>query len=756
MPLGGRRRGSDARYLLTFVGTAGLLLAGTLVLVLYVLPERYVLSSGFVEGNLNLPDPAIPFEAVDPRFIAARPAPPPADTVSVRGPGEIFWEQVIPLIDSEAWDDAIGLFALYLGSNPEDEGARREYAITLTKAGYAERAIPLFERLLANRGDAETRLLLARTLRDAGRVADASEHYAVLVDVSPNDEALRLEHAAALAWIEAYEEAIEVLLAGANENPGSVPIRAELGRVLYYSGDLAAAETTLAELTPAQRATAGASELYGTIVAERTPPVAEPAPEPEPTLLEQAIRAREEDRFPEADSLFQAAIDADPERADVWQAYADFRQYEQSDMAGALEALSAVERLEGGGDTALQLRMAQLEVWLDDLDAADGRLAGLAPLLETGPSTSTELADLLALRGDIARWRGDRPAAARSYGEALAVDPGHPSALSGSEVLHTDVSRVLIESEQPGLGGIARSFLDTDDFHRVDFGGEWRGIDGSWVWMTASGARVMSGFDLSNGSADRSGLFAALEGGRWWRVGTVRTVARIGVQTVRSGEVDLAFGASVRHAGSSGQRTDVDIDSEPAHVSANTLQASEADVRQDRLAVAHARPLGSSWSLAASGEVASLRHRGLSGTDDNVRSAGSAAVVRALGGGFSAGVRTRALTYVDAAPTSGGRALYWDPEWSFAFGPLLRWEDRLSSVWQIEASAAPGVGLMRERVGQETQVVPDITASFRALRDGARYRTSIEVTYGQGRFTGYRSVALTLGFAARGWMGVGR
>ena len=92
MARGNRRRRADARYLLTFVGTAGLLVSGTLVLVLYVLPERYVLSSGFVEGNLNLPDPTIPFEPVAPRLGAALPPAPAPDTTVVRGPAEIFWE----------------------------------------------------------------------------------------------------------------------------------------------------------------------------------------------------------------------------------------------------------------------------------------------------------------------------------------------------------------------------------------------------------------------------------------------------------------------------------------------------------------------------------------------------------------------------------------------------------------------------------------------------------------------------------------
>ncbi len=758
MARGDNRRRADARYFLTFVGTAGLLLSGTLVLVLYVLPERYVLSSGFVEGNLNLPDPSIPFEAVESRFVAARPMSAPPDTAVVRGPAERFWEEVLPLIAAEEWDAAIGLFALYLGSNPTDDGARREYAITLAKAGYADRAIPLFERLLGSGDDPELRLLLARTLRDAGRVADASVHYRVLIAGAPTDESLVLEHAGALAWIEAYPEAIDIIEGGLRVVPLSVLLRAELGRLQYLAGQLVAAERTLGELSASERAEAGATELYRTIVGELTPPEVEPIPAPEPTVLERAVGAREEGRFEEADSLFLVAIGAQPDRPDLWQAYADFLQYERQDLPGALGALKEVVRLQGEtgpGAAALQYRMAQLEVWTDDLDAAELRLVRLTASIDPEAST-VELGDALALRGDIARWRGDRPAAARRYDEALTVDPLHVSALAGAEALREDVSRVLVENEQPGLGGIARSFSDTDDFHRLDLGGEWRGIDGSWVWATTSGARLMRGFDLASASADRDGLFAELEGGRWWRSGTVRTVARLGAQTVRDGATDLSVGLGARFGGAAGQRTDVDLDSEPAHLSANTLQSSEADVRQDRLAVSHTRALGPVWSMAVSGEAASLSHRGVTGSDRNLRAAGSAALARSVGGGFSAGARARALSYSSSAPTSVGRGLYWDPEWSLSVGPLLRWEDRVSSTWRLEASASPGVGMMRERTGAETQVVPDINASFRALREGARYRTSVDVTYGQGRFTGYRSLTIGVGFAAHGWTGTGR
>ena len=47
-----------------------LLVSGTLVMVLFVLPQRYVLSSGFREGSLVLPSPSTPFEPTFPNRIS--------------------------------------------------------------------------------------------------------------------------------------------------------------------------------------------------------------------------------------------------------------------------------------------------------------------------------------------------------------------------------------------------------------------------------------------------------------------------------------------------------------------------------------------------------------------------------------------------------------------------------------------------------------------------------------------------------------
>ncbi|MEM7416939.1 MAG: tetratricopeptide repeat protein [Gemmatimonadota bacterium] len=764
MTAANRRRKADVRYFLTFAGTAGLLVSGTLVLVLYVLPQRYVLSSGFMEGSLNFPEPTVPFEPLNPRVIAAISAPT-VDEV-VRGPAELFWEQVLPLLAAERWDDAIGLFALYLGSYPDDRGVQREFALTLTKAGYSDRAIPILERLLDGGHDPSLRLLLARTLRDADRVQDAGRHYRVLLDATPADEDLILEWAGALSWEEEYAGAIDVLRAGLVEVPGSPRIRAELARLLYLSGDLTGARALLLELSPEQLAEDGsASLLLRTVVAELTPPPPPPEEVVEPTTLERAVRAREEGRLDEAEALFRAALEANPDSFDAWQAYADFLQYERLDLGAALAALYEVERLDDREVVAgRDYRLAQLEAWTDDLRRAEHRLLRLIPNLpgppipvgteETEADPPVAMADALSLLGDVLRWQGDRGAAAERYVQALAEDPNHVEAAAGLERLRADTQRALIEAELPGIGGIVESFADTDDFRRLDLGGAWRGIDGSWVWGTRTGARVLRGIDLSNASGDLTGAFAELEGGRWWRRGTLRTTLRMGAQTIRPSATDLSVGATFRQAGADGARTDIDVDYEPAHVSANTLQSAVGDVRQARVAFTHNRPLSGPWSLSAAAEAASLDHRELS-SDRNLRAAVSASVGRSVGSGWSSGVSVRALGYTEGASVAGVRPLYWDPELSLATGPFVQWQEEFGALWRIEARATPGVGLIRERATGDSQFVPDLSATFRTVRDGARYRTLIEVVYGQGRFDGYRSFGLNLSFSARGWTGTG-
>ncbi len=757
-------------YVFKFVGTAALLVVGTLALVLYVLPERYVLSSGFREGSLNLPNPAIPFEPAPPLRVAAVPglSRGPGGIFDVdpgppfRGPSELFWEEVLPLLDEGRYADAIPLFTRYLSRYPNDVGARREYGITLAAAGYRDRALPLLEELLEN-DDPELRLLVARLLRDEGRVAEAGRHYRRLLDDRPADDALHVEWARALSWIEDYEGAEAVLRQALSRNPGSVILRAELARVLVYANRLDEARALLASLSEDDLRREGLLEIRNDVVAWLTPPPdTASAPALAPTLLEQALRAREADDVVEAHRLFRAALDETPGAAGTWAAYADFLQYELEDFEGALAALREVERL-SDADPARQFRMARLEIWTGRSDDARARLEGLLRLLDSGgvadpagdpTEPSPGRADVLATLGDLHRWDGDRLPAVRRYEAALEADSTHGGAHSGLDMIRGEVDRYLVEIERPGIGAIARGFADTDDFRRYDAGGEWTGLHDAWAWSTRSGLRRVEGLEVSGAPGDRQGVFAELEGARWWRWGTIRTAVHVGIQNVRANQADLGVGASVRFIGDSRRRTDVRFDHEPAFALTNTLQSIAENVRQDRLFVAHDRPVGSAWSLALSADVASLEHRGVAAAERNVRLQMGASAGRALSPSLSIGVGGRVLRYTRAAPAAATGPLYWDPHATVSVGPYLQLAKPVSTWWTVTGRAQPGVGYIDER-GREAEVVPDLSGRLGLLREGERYRTSIEVFYGQGRFSAYRYYGLDLSFSARGWFGPG-
>lgn len=756
-------------YVFKFIGTAALLVVGTLALVLYVLPERYVLSSGFREGSLNLPNPSTPFEPAPPLRIAAipgisrGPGTLPGGVVEggpFRGPSESFWNEVLPLLEAGRYREAIPVFTSYLARYPGDVGARREYGITLAAAGYGDRAIPLLEELLEFEDDDELHLLLARLLRDEGRVADAGVHYATLLARHPDDDDVRVEWARALSWIEDYERAEEVLREAPSSSAESVAVRAELARVLVYSNRLEEARVVMSSLTAEQLRNEGLLDLRDDVVAWLTPPPdTSTVPEPTPTLLERAVQAREADDFDEADRLFRAALAETPGDPEGWRAYADFLQYEREDFEGALSALEEVDRLTTGADPTLDFRMAQLELWTDRTDEAQARLEDLvvrlpAPPPAEGAAPPPSRADVLALLGDIHRWNGERLPAVRRYQEALEAEPDHGGAGTGLETIRTEVDRFLVQSEDPGVGAVASSFADTDDFRRYDAAGEWTGLHDAWVWSTRSGARWMEGLEPTGGPGDRQGLFADVEGARWWRWGTVRTAAHVGIQNVRDNDVDLGVGASARFVGGSGRRTDVRFDHEPAFAVTNTLQSVAVNVRQDRLGLVHGQPLSGGWSATVSAEAASLEHRGIAGADRNLRLQVGGSVGRTLSESVTLGLAGRALRYTDAAPDVTTVRLYWDPNLSLSVGPYLRLTRPVSTWWTLTARANPGVGYIDER-GRSSEIVPDLSGRIGLLRDGARYRTSIELFYGQGRFTSYRYYGLDITFTARGWFGPG-
>jgi predicted Zn-dependent protease len=745
-----------SRYPLRFGTAAFLLISVTLVLVLFVIPERYVLSPGFRESGMSFPAPTTPFIPV---AVVSVPAPllPALREVIAPGPAEALWAKVLPLVERGQLGAAVPVFEGYLAEYPADRDVRRELAVTLLAAGRLAEAVPLLRTLLAEAPDAELRLLAARTLRDLGRIDEAAREYARLAEERPDDEQLALEWAQAHAWFREYEDAAAVLTSALAQHPGSVPLGVELVRVYYSLGRLRDAVVLLAEMDPDELASAGAGGLRDSVLASFFALVPEVVPAPDrPTLLGRAMAARFAGDLERARSLLEDALAARPDDRELWLAYADLREYEMADFEGARRALHEAGRL-GAPDPSLELRLAQLEVWTGRNAEAMRRLEALLVSLDAGAIGSGRVsrAEVLALRGDLERWEGDRIDAARSYRLALAADVDSQRARDGLAALEAEVADQLVELEAPGLSGVAYSLADTDDFARVDAGGEWADVvGGRWVWGGAAGQRWMEGVDLGAVDASRAGVFVNVGLARWWRWGTLRTGLDLGAERLRP-SWDVLLGGSLRHRSGGGTDTEIRFEHGPAHPLASTLQSVLAEVVHERLSLAHARALGERWSVSAVLEGARLRtlSGNASGPDETERIQLALAAGRAVNRSLTLGLSTRALTFTYAAPLTdagpGARPLFWDPRAALSAGPFASLTHEISPVWRVTGRLTPGLALLDERRPGDDgyDLVPHVSAEA-GIRHEGRLSTALELFYYQGQFDGYRSYGARLTISA--------
>jgi tetratricopeptide (TPR) repeat protein len=766
VPVRNDRGPGGSFYPLKFGVAAIFLVSATLVLVLVVLPRRYVLSSGFRESGMNFPVNATP---VSTGTLVQRAAPPPprplpeVDTTVREGPAEAFWNRVLPLLEEGRYEEALALFREYLGNYPGDRGVRREYAQTLFRAGYGDEAVAELASLLRTADEAEVRLLRARMLRDIGRVGEASTEYATLRSQGIMDSGLALEWAQALAWAERYDEAAEVLAWALSNDPDNASLKVELARVYYASGRLEEARAILSTLDAATLRRLDALRLRDDVdAALASGPEDTPVP---PTMLERAASARAAGDLEEADRLYRAILESNPDDRAAWQAYADLLEYDARDFAGALAALREVERL-GGADAATQFRMAQLEVWNGETPSAQDRLkAILAQIQEEGPivlppveGTSRLLtaSRVEAILGDLARWEGDRDEAARRYEAALDSEPGNRQASEGLVALRRDVDVAIFEAEGPHVGSRGSTLRDTDEFLMADLGAEWLGAERDWVWSVFAGNRWLEGYDAQGAVASPSGLFAQAEGGRWWRWGTIRTAVQLGVESVRSGETDLSVGASAFFTDLGSYTLEAAVRHGPAYGRTATLQAAYADVTHDELRLTVTNQLSPLWSLWAEGRLGRLETGALPGGDSgSLRYEGALAVGRALAPGITLGISAQALGFRDPAPDAGPRRMWWDPRLVLTAGPYARIERELDRVWTVTGRLSAGVAFMDERPTDGFSRVPQLSGDTGLRMRLDRFTTALEVFYLQTRFQGYHSWGARISFGLLDVLGEG-
>ncbi len=762
-----RARGgsSPSRYYLGFGFTALILMGLTLFLVLVVLPRRYVLSADLRESGASFPSEAAPFSPPEELYREAPPPPPPPPVV-VRGPAELFWSEVDPLLDAGRYARALPLFEAYLAENPGDRGALKEYGITLDRSGSPSKAVLVYDKLLSDQDDPGIRLLLARGLRDRGRLDEATVQYRILMAATPGSGTLTLEWGQALAWGKEYERAAEVLSEGLAQDSASADLRVALAQVYYWSGKLDDADRILSGVDEGTLAAAGGVPLKRDILAALTPP--EPEVDEAPALaaplsaLEKIAIARAEEDYETAVLLYQEALRETPEDTSAWRAYADLLQFGLDDLEGARAALLPVEALRGT-DPALQFRLAQLEIWTGRNDAASDRLQTLlagsgrrsvAP--DSGQATSmgaAEVAEVRALLGDLQRWRGDRRISGETYRAALETDSANSRALDGLEELEGEAKREIDDVESPGLGGSVYSLTDSDDFTRLDLGVGGVSINDHWVWGFRTGTRWLGGLGLSGANRDEQGLFLELESARWWRWGTVRTGLHFGLEEVRPDGPDISFGSSLHFSDLGGFRTDLRYDHGPAHPLTVTLQSVYGNVTQDRFTANLAREIDRRWSLSLAGDAAWLSTHAL----DEALNTGSLRLEAGLNLGRSVtddlilGINARALTYSEPSPVLDGLRLFWDPDALFATGIYAQWDKGLAESWNLRARLNPSLAFIDERAVRGFEAVPHLSAEAGLSYLGSRLRTTLDAFYYQGRFDGYQAYGLRLSVSARDW-----
>ena len=748
-----------AQYPLRFGAAAFLFVAATLVLVLFVIPERYVLQRGFRESGMKLPAPTTPFTPRAAVAMPAKPMPRAAGRIQP-GPAEVIWDEATPLLRAGRYDVALPLLEGYLAEHPADVDVRRELAVSLIASGRRAEGPAELRALLDRAPDDQLALLLARTLRDRGELDEASIEYARLVSARPDDEALVLEWARAHAWAGNHDRAADILRAALERGEGSAALRIELARALHAQGRLDEALGLLRASSPSELESPDAAELLASVLRAflTFPPMVVGAPAP-PTALERAMAARLDGQQQRARTLLEEALAADPTDRDLWLAYANLLQYDVSDGEGAYGALLEAERL-GFLDPPLQLRLARLDAWSGRVDEAERRLESLLEALDRGAAGSIAVprADVLGLLGDVRRWQGDRLAAAELYERAREAEADHAGAREGLDALAAEVSAQVAELEPSGVSATAYSLADSDDFLRVDAGGSWaRVVDGRWMWAGALGRRWLRGYDLAGSNALREGVFTDLDAARWWRWGTLRTGAHLGVQRLRT-TWEVEAGLSLRHRSSQGAQTELGLEHAPAYPLASTLQSVLAELVHDRLTLTHARRLGDRWSLSASLDAARLRPAHPSAFADaepTSRLQLAVSAGRATSESLTLGVSTQALAFTEpaprTAPEAGARPLFWDPSMSLSLGPYGSLDHELVSRWRLLGRLSPGVALVHERrAGAAAELVPYLSLDAGVRHEGARLTTSLELFYFQGQLAGYRSYGARITVGAGG------
>lgn len=187
-------------------------------------------------------------ERLDRAVLASRP-----HDLQVRQQlARLLEERGEPAAAAEQWREL-------LARMPGVDDWRTRLAFSLAAAGRAGEARSILESVVAERGDAASRLNLAVHLDQAGRLDAAADLYRALLADDPTHEPARLNLAKLLARQGALDEADRLVREGLELDPGSPRGWAALAALLERRGDLPAAAEAwrqAADLGPGEATTA--------------------------------------------------------------------------------------------------------------------------------------------------------------------------------------------------------------------------------------------------------------------------------------------------------------------------------------------------------------------------------------------------------------------------------------------------------------------------------------------------------------------
>ncbi len=722
-------------YWLRFVFATAVLLAVTAVLVLIVMPQRFVLEAGFRESGITFPTSRVGFRPPEPAPLVRPPPPPPPRTEPEEGPAERLWREIDPLLSAGLWSEALGRMDAYLSTRPGDLAVRRERARTLARLGRTDDAIRAWREVVARGGAPADRLALARTLRDGGDQAAAIALYDGLVADRPADRDLRTERARALLWAQRYGDAEIALRDLLAEDPTDDAVRLDLARALYWGGRATDARVVLSSLPDDSPLAAEARTLDDELAAVLAPP---PAPvRPEPTTVERARIAVAGGDLEEAARLYETALAAEPDDRELWTEWIDVLQFRLQDPVAARDALLLYsERFALTGDE--RLRLAQLHAWTGQEQEAE---AILLALLADEPGRG----DAATLLGDLRRWRGDAVAASDAYRDALAADPTDERARAGLDSLRARRERIVAGREPAGFGPGVTWFADSEDFVRLDVAG-----DADFTWALNSlklraGYRRLEGYDPRGAAATDEGGFAQVEYARWWREAGIRTSFRVGGERLDGFGFEPSAALEVRVPDAAGFAFTGLLESAPAYPLTATYESVAEPVRADRLQATAFRSLGDRWSVGAAVDGALLTGGGVT----NPRWAGWVTLARALGRWFTLDLGTSVAGYGEAAPTPAGRRLYWDPRVFWATTASVGAASIPERGWGWRARLTGGAAYADERDALEPGWFPQYGLEGGLVLRGEARDVTLGAFYRRGREEEYASWGLELGVLLR-------